>query len=95
VWSGPAAGVVADLVTDEGVGDADGAVRQRAADDAAVLAASLLPGGVPLRGRVAMPQADTEVDQRPAQRDAAFRLIRPSRRLPADSYCIGDSPAAR
>jgi hypothetical protein len=44
----------------------------RAADDAAVLAAGLQPGGVPLRGRFAMPQADTEIDQRPAQRDAAF-----------------------
>lgn len=40
-------------------------------------------------------QADTEVDQRAAQLDAAFAADRASRRFPADSYCIGDNPKAR
>jgi hypothetical protein len=60
------------LVADQGVGDAGGAVRQRAGDDPAALAAGLQPGGVAFRGRVAQSQPDTEVDQRAAQLHAAF-----------------------
>jgi hypothetical protein len=72
VGSGPAGRVVTGLVADQGEGDLVGPVRHRAADHAAVFAAGPQLLAVPLRGRVAVPQTDTEIDQGPSQRHAAF-----------------------
>jgi hypothetical protein len=71
-------------------------VRQGAGDDPAGLAACFRFGSIGFRGGFGKPQTDTEVDEGAAQRGVLpSRLILPSRRFPADSYCIGDSPDAR
>ena len=55
---GPAGCLVGGVVADECMGDAVGAMGQRAGDDAAGLAAIFEPLGVVLGGRLVEPQAD-------------------------------------
>lgn len=93
---GPASWVVARLVADQGEGDPVGAVCHRTGDDHALLASVAQLGAVDLGGRIAQPQSDTQIDQGAARSSTLpSRLITLSRRLPADSYWIGLSPAVR
>src|SRR5215207_1765677 len=70
--SAPARPVVGGVVADQGVGNAAGAVGQCAGDDPAVFAAGFQGDGIGFGGRIGVPQADSEIDQRSSQRHTAF-----------------------
>ena len=88
MWSGPSQRLVAGLVTDHRVGDLVGPMRHRTGDHPTVLAAGPQSLPVPFRGRLAQPQPDAEVDQRPAQLHAAFPADRPVA-APAGGLVLG------
>ena len=79
MWSGPAGGVVAGLVTDECERDPVRPVGHRAGDDATVLATSPQFDRTLGGGRFVEPQAHPELDQGASQLDAA---------LPADDAVV-------
>jgi hypothetical protein len=86
---------VVGVVGDQGVGDPVRAVGHRAGDHAALLATLTQGVTVAFRGRVVEPEPDREVDRARRSSTLRSRLIDLSRRLPADSYWLGESPETR
>src|SRR5215213_10219416 len=72
VLPGPARRVIGGPVADERERDPVRPVCHRAADDQALLAAAAQVGGVLPGCGIVEPQANTEIDERPAELDAAL-----------------------